>query len=803
MMPSFLYPSTPQAFIKPSLPSPPARNASGSSTAGASAATSQTTLAQRFRRAIKHDDLALAQRIASRAFELQQQQQQQQQQHQHQHQHQPWQTDQLQPRPSPGFEALQPSVGLVRPLPSKPIPRTATSRRPLSGGHPFDVRNVQHAELAGKRTKLPNYTYRLGASHESSLDDGRDSSLVLAIKNNADIELIRWLIEMGHEQKGPSNDIYGHNVLHLAALYDRADVIYAYSTYSSIYVAVPMSELVDRCSFHDRRTPLHLACIKGHEDVARQLLDLGATIDAPDREGNTALHCASAWGHLSLVQLLIERGCSFATQNQDGFTAADFAFTHSVKAALEAFGRAQFEARKRTRRGQAAANASSSAAASGSASAPGAGPSGSAFRRSLDDDTYFGRHGGKPRTEFKPPPLPLGIDQAVKGVVYSPKPIAPHSATLSAFEGHGYGLDQEEALSGKLYDDWDPERTFAQPGQDLHASNRNGTTSPHRPLMLGAGNDASSYVRPSLDLYSEYLAHSAAGAQREASDRASEASNARGPMSAGPTSTGRVMHSFSPRPSLQEDRQRAPSDLWRGGRRSPLPPSQSDGAFRPQQQQQQQQQQWHVASQSQGARRGSPSPSNGDSPRAATRHRFASLADHVRGNNASATSLFRRGPSPNLERRGTPPIPTQGPTTAGKQRAAKGSASGEAGATSPPSQSVNLSSSLPSSSVLAAGPSKSLPKKPPSSGAGGSGSGGTKDKDKDKVVQQLLEFADVPTRVWSRSPLLAEAGPSGGASTRSGATVSSPKQHHGGKGKAAAATNDNEAALRHQLKILL
>jgi len=44
-----------------------------------------------------------------------------------------------------------------------------------------------------------------------------------------------------------------------------------------------------------------------------------------------------------VVQTLIERSCSFASKNNSGFTASDFAFTHGVQAAVEAFGREQFD----------------------------------------------------------------------------------------------------------------------------------------------------------------------------------------------------------------------------------------------------------------------------------------------------------------------------------------------------------------------------------------------------------------------------------------------------------------------------
>jgi hypothetical protein len=91
------------------------------------------------------------------------------------------------------------------------------------------------------------------------------------------------------------------------------------------------------------RTPLALSCMKGFQETVTHLLDLGASINLADYEGNTPLHYAASYNHLLIVQLLIERGCSFATKNNFGFTAADYAYTSNLKGALEAFARAKFE----------------------------------------------------------------------------------------------------------------------------------------------------------------------------------------------------------------------------------------------------------------------------------------------------------------------------------------------------------------------------------------------------------------------------------------------------------------------------
>ncbi|KAH8105924.1 ankyrin repeat-containing domain protein [Cristinia sonorae] len=98
------------------------------------------------------------------------------------------------------------------------------------------------------------------------------------------------------------------------------------------------------------RTALHVAALKGNEELVRMLCDFGADIDLADDEGNTALHYASAWGHIPIVQLLIERGCQYSVRNNEGFTPSDYAYSTNTKDVLQDTARAQFELNKRSRR---------------------------------------------------------------------------------------------------------------------------------------------------------------------------------------------------------------------------------------------------------------------------------------------------------------------------------------------------------------------------------------------------------------------------------------------------------------------
>ncbi|KAI1795149.1 ankyrin [Ganoderma leucocontextum] len=98
------------------------------------------------------------------------------------------------------------------------------------------------------------------------------------------------------------------------------------------------------------KTALHVAALKGNEELVRMLCDYGGDFDLADNEGNTPLHYASAWGNVTIVQLLIERGCQYSARNNQGFTPSDYAYSISTRDALQDTARIQFENNKKARR---------------------------------------------------------------------------------------------------------------------------------------------------------------------------------------------------------------------------------------------------------------------------------------------------------------------------------------------------------------------------------------------------------------------------------------------------------------------
>lgn len=65
------------------------------------------------------------------------------------------------------------------------------------------------------------------------------------------------------------------------------------------------------CSSHQSGfTPLHIACVYGHFELARLLIEAGADIEGKTKNGYTALHLAAQYGHRLIIDLLLERGAN-------------------------------------------------------------------------------------------------------------------------------------------------------------------------------------------------------------------------------------------------------------------------------------------------------------------------------------------------------------------------------------------------------------------------------------------------------------------------------------------------------------
>ncbi|KIP07006.1 hypothetical protein PHLGIDRAFT_106169 [Phlebiopsis gigantea 11061_1 CR5-6] len=170
-------------------------------------------------------------------------------------------------------------------------------------------------------------------------------------------ETFEYLLTTGHDDREISRDADNNTVLILLADARPPNSSSGFDNHEFYNATLRMARL-----YYDRypdtvdwanlegKTAMHIAAMRGNEELVRMLCDLGGDLDLADVEGNTALHYASAWGHVQIIQTLIERGCQYNVRNNDGSTPSDYAYSSSTKELLVELVRTQYETNKKARR---------------------------------------------------------------------------------------------------------------------------------------------------------------------------------------------------------------------------------------------------------------------------------------------------------------------------------------------------------------------------------------------------------------------------------------------------------------------
>nr|XP_018670871.1 transient receptor potential cation channel subfamily A member 1 homolog [Ciona intestinalis] len=139
-----------------------------------------------------------------------------------------------------------------------------------------------------ERIDAPDYD----SSDGSSEDDGREAQ-------EANLKVLDFLIAAGVRVNG--KDFYGLTALHHASV--RGNLCCVKKLMDCKGIAI---EATDK----QQMTPLHIAAIYGHVDIARSLIDSGANIRCRDGDDGTPLQFAAAEGNLQIVKLILEHAKS-------------------------------------------------------------------------------------------------------------------------------------------------------------------------------------------------------------------------------------------------------------------------------------------------------------------------------------------------------------------------------------------------------------------------------------------------------------------------------------------------------------
>lgn len=83
-------------------------------------------------------------------------------------------------------------------------------------------------------------------------------------------------------------------------------------------------------------TPLHEACLEGHDKIVELMLAYDAEVDAPGGDGDTPLHDAVGNTHAKVVELLLKHGASMDLVNEHEQTALEFSIQKLNEAKEEA-----------------------------------------------------------------------------------------------------------------------------------------------------------------------------------------------------------------------------------------------------------------------------------------------------------------------------------------------------------------------------------------------------------------------------------------------------------------------------------
>ena len=169
---------------------------------------------------------------------------------------------------------------------------------------------LHHAVMAGDLAAAQKYI-RLGADVSPASVPARMAPLYLAVMNN-DLPMVDILLTLGaNPDCGMAGDQEGTGLTQACkrGYLDIAKVLLDHGA------SINLREY--------SRTPLHEAINNGHDVIARELISRGANMAICDRSGHPPMQAAMVKENKSLVLSMIENGVDVEIENQAGISMRD------------------------------------------------------------------------------------------------------------------------------------------------------------------------------------------------------------------------------------------------------------------------------------------------------------------------------------------------------------------------------------------------------------------------------------------------------------------------------------------------
>jgi len=164
------------------------------------------------------------------------------------------------------------------------------------GDNNSPLRQVVNNRYLNKKANNPEATRKLVRFINNDLSESDLSEIKSLLEEGADIETTAG-----------SNQI---NLLYLASGLGHLSIV---------KLILDKGAQVDK-PIKDGTTPLLIASYQGHSEIVRRLLEKGAQVDKARNNDTTPLYIACEQGHIEIVRLLLDKGAQVDKVAIDGFT---------------------------------------------------------------------------------------------------------------------------------------------------------------------------------------------------------------------------------------------------------------------------------------------------------------------------------------------------------------------------------------------------------------------------------------------------------------------------------------------------